>query len=43
MFWPDTIDQLNAERGLVEGAKPVFFSGWDKDTARYEQFLTGES
>ncbi|KAG2108064.1 P-loop containing nucleoside triphosphate hydrolase protein, partial [Suillus discolor] len=42
-FWPNTIDNLRPEKGVVDGLKPVFFSGWDKDTVRYEQFLFGES
>ncbi|KAH7101434.1 hypothetical protein BKA62DRAFT_703810 [Auriculariales sp. MPI-PUGE-AT-0066] len=40
-FWPDTIDHLAAERGLVDGVKPVFFTGWDEGNARYDQFLFG--
>ncbi|KAH8101588.1 hypothetical protein BXZ70DRAFT_933981 [Cristinia sonorae] len=40
-FWPHTIDVLAEERGIVDGPKPVFFNGWDKDTVRYEQFLFG--
>ncbi|KAF4623894.1 hypothetical protein D9613_001576 [Agrocybe pediades] len=42
-FWPHAIDILSRERGVVDGSKPVFFSGWDSDTVRYEQFLFGES
>lgn len=42
-FWPHAIDKLAEEKGIVDGLKPVFFSGWDKDTVRYEQFLFGES
>ncbi|KDR84732.1 hypothetical protein GALMADRAFT_260438 [Galerina marginata CBS 339.88] len=42
-FWPYAIDVLSRERGVVDGSKPVFFSGWDSDTVRYEQFLFGES
>ncbi|KAF8955734.1 hypothetical protein BDZ97DRAFT_1926448 [Flammula alnicola] len=42
-FWPYAIDILSRERGVVDGSKPVFFSGWDSDTVRYEQFLFGES
>ncbi|KIK18633.1 hypothetical protein PISMIDRAFT_109068 [Pisolithus microcarpus 441] len=40
-FWPHSIDSLQPERGIVDGLKPVFFSGWDKPTAHYEQFLFG--
>ncbi|KAG2160214.1 uncharacterized protein EDB93DRAFT_1324636 [Suillus bovinus] len=42
-FWPNTIDNLRPEQGVVDGLKPVFFTGWDKDTVRYEQFLFGAS
>ncbi|KAF8895020.1 hypothetical protein CPB84DRAFT_1782432 [Gymnopilus junonius] len=42
-FWPYAIDILSKEKGVVDGSKPVFFSGWDSDTVRYEQFLFGES
>ena len=38
-FWPDSIDNLAAERAIVGGVKPVFFTGWDEGGARYEQFL----
>jgi hypothetical protein len=34
-FWPYAIDSLAPEQGLVDGAKPVFFSGWDTNTVRY--------
>jgi hypothetical protein len=40
-FWPYAIDILAQEQGIVDGPKPVFFSGWNQDTARYEQFLFG--
>ena len=42
-FWPDAIDNLQPERGVVDGLKPVFFRGWDQATVRYEQFLFGAS
>jgi hypothetical protein len=42
-FWPDSIDILAREKGIVDGPKPAFFSGWNQDTVRYEQFLFGES
>ncbi|KAI6022560.1 hypothetical protein EDC04DRAFT_2606960 [Pisolithus marmoratus] len=42
-FWPHSIDHLQPEHGIVDGLKPVFFTGWDKDTVRYEQFLFGAS
>ncbi|EMD41416.1 hypothetical protein CERSUDRAFT_89982 [Gelatoporia subvermispora B] len=42
-FWPHAIDNLAEEKGMVDGLLPVFFSGWDQHTVRYEQFLFGES
>lgn len=42
-FWPDAIDILQPEHGVIDGPKPVFFNGWDKDTMHYEQFLFGTS
>ncbi|KAL4268195.1 UvrD-like helicase ATP-binding domain-containing protein [Pleurotus pulmonarius] len=42
-FWPDAIDALQPEHGVIDGPKPVFFNGWDRDTMRYEQFLFGSS
>jgi tetratricopeptide (TPR) repeat protein len=40
-FWPYAIDMLPEEKGIVNGIKPVFFSGWDQDNVRYESFLFG--
>ena len=34
-FWPYAIDGLAREQGVVDGSKPVFFSGWDRETVRY--------
>jgi hypothetical protein len=34
-FWPYAIDILSREVGVVDGCKPVFFSGWDSSTVRY--------
>jgi hypothetical protein len=42
-FWPHSIDSLDKETGVIDGSKPVFFTGWDQDTVSYEQFLFGES
>ena len=30
-FWPYTIDILPEEKGIVDGIKPAFFTGWDQD------------
>lgn len=27
-FWPNSIDILQRERGLVEGSRPIFLSDW---------------
>ncbi|PCH33046.1 hypothetical protein WOLCODRAFT_62498 [Wolfiporia cocos MD-104 SS10] len=42
-FWPHAIDHLAEERGIIEGIKPVYFTGWDESSVRYEQFLFGSS
>ncbi|KAH8834708.1 hypothetical protein DL96DRAFT_1808678 [Flagelloscypha sp. PMI_526] len=42
-FWSNSLDALAPEKGVVEGEKPVFFSGWDEKSARYEQFLFNSS
>ncbi|KZV61209.1 hypothetical protein PENSPDRAFT_693623 [Peniophora sp. CONT] len=41
MYWPNALDALAPEHGVVDGIKPVFFSGWDADNVRYESFLFG--
>jgi hypothetical protein len=38
-FWPYAIDVLSQEKGVVDGSKPVFFSGWDSETVRYVWIL----
>ena len=43
LFWPDTIDSLRPESGVVDGLRPIFLGGWDQDSVRYEQFLFGAS
>ena len=40
-FWPYMIDVLPQEKGIVDGIKPIFFSGWDQYNVRYEYFLFG--
>lgn len=42
-FWPDAIDALQPEHGIVEGSKPVFFRDCDQGTARYKHFILGKS
>ncbi|KAG8943056.1 hypothetical protein FRC03_002687 [Tulasnella sp. 419] len=41
-LFPHSIDSLAKEQGMVDGPKPVMFSGWGEDV-RYEQFLFGEA
>ncbi|EUC53945.1 P-loop nucleoside triphosphate hydrolase, putative, partial [Rhizoctonia solani AG-3 Rhs1AP] len=42
-LFPYSIDKLSKETGLIDGPKPLFFSGWDHDVVRFEQFLQGEA
>ena len=42
-FWPNSIDVLDKEQGLVNGPKPVFFTGWEDDISHFKQFLFGEA
>ncbi|QRW07577.1 P-loop nucleoside triphosphate hydrolase [Ceratobasidium sp. AG-Ba] len=42
-LFPYSIDKLNKETGLIDGPKPIFFSGWDRGIVRFEQFLRGEA
>jgi len=42
-FWPDAIDILAPERGVVDGAKPVFLArNEDEEAGDFEQFLFGD-
>lgn len=40
-FWPHAIDALAEEKGIIDGARPVFFTGWEEDRSRYERFFFG--
>ncbi|KAH7337934.1 hypothetical protein B0J17DRAFT_405653 [Rhizoctonia solani] len=42
-LFPYSIDKLSRETGLIDGPKPLFFSGWDHNVVRFEQFLQGEA
>ncbi|CAE6534820.1 unnamed protein product [Rhizoctonia solani] len=42
-LFPYSIDKLSKETGLIDGPKPLFFSGWDREVVRFEQFLQGEA
>ncbi|CAE6379695.1 unnamed protein product, partial [Rhizoctonia solani] len=42
-LFPYSIDRLSKETGLIDGPKPLFFSGWDREVVRFEQFLQGEA
>ena len=39
-FWPNAIDDLTWERGIVDGPKHVFFSGWNSETVQYHVWTT---
>ncbi|KAG1825456.1 uncharacterized protein BJ212DRAFT_276627 [Suillus subaureus] len=41
-FWPNAIDHLQPEKGMVDGMKPKFFTDMDND-AHCKRFLVGES
>ncbi|KAL5518531.1 hypothetical protein ACEPAH_213 [Sanghuangporus vaninii] len=41
-FWPHSIDALQREKGVVDGSKPVFFTGRKGQVELYKQFLSGE-
>ncbi|PVG01897.1 hypothetical protein CPB86DRAFT_698462 [Serendipita vermifera] len=41
-LWPDSVDILEREYGLVQGPKPSFFSGWQRDSINCETFLFGK-
>ncbi|KAG1719550.1 hypothetical protein EDB19DRAFT_1860748 [Suillus lakei] len=41
-FWPDAIDRLQPEKGLVDGVEPLFFTDLDNDI-HCKRFLVGES
>jgi hypothetical protein len=40
-FWPNAIDRLQPEKGMVDGVKPKFFTDVDND-AHFKRFLVGE-
>jgi hypothetical protein len=33
-FWPSSIDNLDREKGIVGGVKPVFLTGWSGSQQR---------
>ena len=39
-FWPYSIDTLHAEQGLINGPKPVFFTGWTDETISFKPFFS---
>ncbi|KAJ6544312.1 hypothetical protein B0H19DRAFT_1076434 [Mycena capillaripes] len=41
-LWPNAIDQLEPERGTVDGLRPIFFTNWDSESAESNQFLFGD-
>ena len=38
-FWPESIDVLRREEGLVAGTSPIFFEGWEDGTSQFSKFL----
>jgi hypothetical protein len=42
-LWPNSIDILAPEKGMVDGVKPLFFGGLDEDQAAFERFIFGAS
>ncbi|CAE6529326.1 unnamed protein product [Rhizoctonia solani] len=38
-LFPDSIDKLKRETGLIGGPRPIFFSGWESSSIPIEQFL----
>ncbi|KAF7340238.1 UvrD-like helicase ATP-binding domain-containing protein [Mycena venus] len=41
-LWPDAIDVLSAERGTVDGLRPIFFTNWESESGQSKQFLFGD-
>jgi hypothetical protein len=39
-LWPYSIDTMQEESGIVDGRKPVVFSGWDEKSILFDQFLS---
>ncbi|KEP48489.1 putative P-loop nucleoside triphosphate hydrolase, partial [Rhizoctonia solani 123E] len=38
-LFPDSIDKLQRETGLIEGPKPIFFSGWEHGSIQIDRFI----
>ncbi|KAJ7652111.1 hypothetical protein DFH06DRAFT_1094341 [Mycena polygramma] len=41
-LWPNAIDVLDPERGIVDGLRPIFFTNWDSENVQSKQFLFGD-
>lgn len=41
-FWPYSIDILKEEKGVIDGVKPIVFSGWSEYNIPFEQHLFGD-
>ncbi|RUP47795.1 hypothetical protein BC936DRAFT_145324 [Jimgerdemannia flammicorona] len=41
-FFPSTVDNLDKERGIVDGPKPIFFDGFTARDFHFEFFCFGE-
>lgn len=42
-FWPNSIDKLSAERGLMDGPKPIYFNDWNEDYEKFRKLLFGDT
>ncbi|EGN93944.1 hypothetical protein SERLA73DRAFT_78326 [Serpula lacrymans var. lacrymans S7.3] len=42
-FFPDAIDVLPDEKGLVDGAKPIFFTGENENSVEFDHFFSTNS
>ncbi|KAJ7451061.1 hypothetical protein FB451DRAFT_1284562 [Mycena latifolia] len=40
-LWPNAIDVLDPERGMVDGLRPIFFTNWDAQNVQSKQLLFG--
>ncbi|KAG8753172.1 hypothetical protein FRC11_007661, partial [Ceratobasidium sp. 423] len=41
-LFPNSIDKLKRETGLISGPQPIFFSGWESSSIPIEQFLRNQ-
>ncbi|CAE7234107.1 unnamed protein product [Rhizoctonia solani] len=41
-LFPNSIDKLKRETGLIDGPKPIFFSGWEHGSMQIDRFLRNQ-